>query len=74
MSIKKAMIFIGGAVTSVERAMTFVGKGGTVVGGLFKTAGIGIKVVNAIKGVNEHNLRQQLIIYKLKDPSLLIYS
>jgi len=69
------MTFIGGAVTFVERAMTFIGEGGSAVGGgLFKTARIGTRVVNDIKGVNKRNLRRWLIIYKLKGPLLLIYS
>ena len=51
----------------------FIGKGGLAVEGrLFKTAKA--KVVNDIKGVNKHDLRQWLIIYKLKGPLLLINS
>ena len=57
-------VFIGGAVT-------FIGKGSSAVRGrLFKAAGV--RVVNVIKGVNRHDLRQLLIIYKLKSPLLLI--
>jgi len=61
------MTFIGGAVT-------FIGEGGLAVGRLFKVAGIGTRVVDNIKGVNKRNLRRRLITYKLKGPSLLIYS
>ena len=53
--------------------MAFVGKGGsTVRGRLFKAAEAG--VIDDIKGVNKHDLRQWLIIYKLKGPLLLINS
>ena len=41
------------------------------VGKSFKTAKVG---VGDIKGVNKHDLKQRLIIYKLKGPLLLIYS
>jgi hypothetical protein len=65
--------FIGGAVTFVEGAVTFIGKGSSAVGGgSFKTAGVG--VVDNVKGVNKRDLRQRLIIYKLKGPLLLINS
>ena len=78
--IRGAMTFIGGAVTSVwgavtsvGGAVTSVGKGSSAVGGgLFEIAGVG--VVDDIKGVDERDLRQQLIIYELKRPSLLMYS
>ena len=49
----------------------FIGKGGSAIKRSFKTAKI--KVDN-IKGVNKRDLRQQLIIYKLKSPLLLINS
>ena len=52
--------------------MTFVGEGGSAVGGSFETAGVG--VVDDVEGVNERDLRRRLITYKLKGPSLLIYS
>ena len=42
----------------IEGAVIFMGEGSLAVGeGLFKTAGISIRVVNAVKGVNKHNLR-----------------
>jgi len=63
--------FVGGAVTFVEGAVTFVGKGGSAVGRSFKTARV--KVGN-VKGVNKRDLKQRLITYKLKGPSLLMYS
>ena len=57
----------------IEGAVAFIGKGGlAIVGRLFKTARAG--VVNNIKGVGGCDLRQQLIIYKLKGPLLLINS
>ena len=61
-------------MTSVEGAVTFVGEGGLVIGGLFKTVGISTRVVDAVKGVDKHNLRRRLIIYELKRPLLLMYS
>ena len=71
--IGRAVIFIGGAVTFISKTVIFIGKGGSAIGGrLFKTAEA--KVVNNIKGVNRYNLRQRLIIYKLKGPLLLINS
>ena len=69
-----AVAFIGGAVIFIEGAVIFVGKGGSVIRGSFKTAGIGTRVVDAVKGVNKRNLRQWLITYELKGPSLLINS
>ena len=77
--IEGAITFIGeGAVTSVEGAITFVGgvvtsigEGGLAIGRSFKIARVG---VDDIKGVNKRNLRRWLIIYKLKVPSLSIYS
>ena len=50
----------------------FISKGGLAIVKSFKTAKAG--VVDNIKGVNKHNLRQRLIIYKLKGPLLLINS
>ena len=72
-------MFIGGAVTSVERAVTFVGgavtfvgEGGSAVGGgLFEAAGVR---VGDVKGVDERDLRRRLIRYELKGPLLLMYS
>ena len=65
MSVKWAIIFIKGA-------MTFIGKGGLAIGRLFKAVKAG--VVDDIKGVIRRDLRWQLIIYKLKSPSVLINS
>jgi hypothetical protein len=71
--VEGAVTFVGGAVTFVEGAVTFVGEGSLAVGGgLFKTAGV--RVVDNVKGVNKRDLRQRLIIYKLKGPLLLINS
>ena len=67
-----AVIFIKGAVIFIRGAVIFIGEGGSAIGRLFKTAKA--KVVDNIKGVNKRDLRQQLIIYKLKSPLLLIYS
>ena len=73
-----AVTSVKGAVTSVEGAMTFiggavtsVGEGSSAVRRSFKTAGVR---VGNVKGVNKRDSRQQLITYKLKGPSLLIYS
>ena len=64
-------MFVGGAVIFIGGAVTFIGKGSSAVRGrLFKAAGV--RVINVIKGVNGRDLRQQLIIYKLKSPLLLI--
>ena len=52
-----ALAFIEGAIIFIEGAVIFVGKGGLVIGGLFKTAGISTRVVDAVKGVNKRNLR-----------------
>jgi len=68
--IEGAIAFIGGAVTFIEGAVTFVGEGGSAIGGSFKTAGVGVDNV----GVNKRDLRQRLITYELKGPSLLINS
>ena len=65
-SIKGAVISIGGAVISINKESLFIGRG------LFKIAKV--RVVDNIKGVNKYNLKQWLIIYKLKRPLLLIYS
>jgi len=62
--------FIGGAVTFIEGAVTFVSEGGSAVGGSFKTARVRVDNVR----VNKRDLRQWLIIYKLKGPLLLINS
>jgi hypothetical protein len=51
--------------------VTFIGKGGSVVKGSFKAAGVG---VDDIKGVNKHNLRRWLMAYKLKSPLVSINS
>ena len=73
-SIEGAIIFIEEAVISIEGAVIFIDKRGLVIGGLFKIAKIGTRVVDAVKGVDKYNLKRRLIIYKLKDPLLLIYS
>ena len=65
------MTFIEKAVIFVERAVIFINKGGLVIGKSFKTARV---KADDIKGVNKYNLKQRLIIYKLKGPLLLIYS
>ena len=72
--VEGAITFVGGAVTSVEGAVTFIGKGSSAVVRLFKITRISTRVVDDIKGVNKRNLRQWLITYKLKGPSLLMYS
>ena len=72
--IEGAVTFVGeGVVTSVEGAVTFVGgaitsigEGSSAIGRLFKIARVGVG--------NKHDLRRWLITYKLKGPSLLIYS
>ena len=64
-------MFIKGAVISVKGAVMFVGKGGLAIGRSFEIARV---KVGDIKGVNKCNLKQWLIIYKLKGPLLLIYS
>ena len=69
--IEGAVTFVEGAVTSIGGAVTSIGKGSSAVGRSFKTARVG---VGDVKGVNERDLRRRLIIYKLKGPSLLIYS
>jgi hypothetical protein len=60
--------FIKGAVAFINKgeAVIFIGKGSLDIGGRsFKTAKA---------GVNEYNLKRRLIIYKLKNPSVLINS
>ena len=72
MFIEGTITFIGkGVVMSLEGAVISIGKGGLAVGRLFKIARVR---VGDIKGVNKHNLKWRLIIYKLKGPLLLIYS
>jgi len=66
-----ALASIEGAVTFIGGAVIFIGEGGSAVGRLFKTAGVG---VGAVKGVNKRDLRRRLITYELKGPSLLINS
>jgi hypothetical protein len=68
--VEGAVTFVEGAVTFVEGAVTFVGEGGSAVGGSFKTAGVRVDNV----GVNKRDLRQRLITYELKGPSLSINS
>jgi hypothetical protein len=68
-----AVTSVEGAVTSIGGAVTSIGKGSSAVGGgLFKIAGV--RVVDNVKGVNKRNSRRWLITYKLKRPSLSIYS
>jgi hypothetical protein len=50
----------------------FIGKGGLAIGRLFKATEAG--VADNIKGINRCDLRQWLIIYKLRDPLVLINS
>jgi hypothetical protein len=59
-------VFIKGAITFISKGSLFI------KGRLFKIAKA--RVVDNIKGVIRRNLKQQLIIYKLKDPLVLIYS
>ena len=70
--IGRAVIFIKGAVIFIRGAVIFISKGGLAIERLFKTAKT--KIADNIKGVNRYNLKQWLIIYKLKSPLLLIYS
>ena len=58
-------------MTFVKGAVTFIGKGGSAIGRSFKTARVR---VGDVKGVNKHDLRRRLIMYKLKGPLLLMYS
>ena len=57
--------FIGGSII-------FINKKGSVIGGSFKAAKA--KVADNIKRINRYDLKQRLIIYKLKSPLLLINS
>ena len=50
----------------------FIGKGGSAIVRLFKAAKA--RIADNIKGVTRRDLKQQLIIYKLKGPLLLITS
>ena len=50
----------------------FIGKGGLAIVKLFKVAKA--RVVDNIKEVDRYDLKQLLIIYKLKSPLLLINS
>jgi hypothetical protein len=68
--IEGAVAFVGGAVTFVEGAVTFVGEGGSAIGGLFKTAGVGVDDVR----VDKRDLRRRLITYELKGPLLSMNS
>ena len=68
---KEAVMSIKGAVTSIGEAVMSIGKRSLAVEKLFKIAGV---KVGDIKGVNKHDLRWRLIIYKLKGPFLLKYS
>jgi hypothetical protein len=52
----------------------FVNKRGLAVERLFKAAEAEAKVADNIKGVNGRDSRQQLIIYELKGPLVLINS
>ena len=69
-----AVIFISKAAMFVGGAIIFIGKRSLAVEGrLFKIAGA--RVANNIKGVNKcGELKQRLIIYKLKGPLVLINS
>ena len=58
-SVEGAVMFVGGAVTSV-------GEESSAIGRLFKTARVRVG--------NKRDLRRRLITYKLKVPSLSIYS
>jgi len=66
-----ALASVEGAITFIGGAVIFIGEGGSAIGRLFKTAGVG---VGAVKGVNKRDLRRRLIIYELKGPLLLINS
>ena len=56
---------------SVKGAVMSIDKGSLAIEKSFETAGVRVGDVNK---VNKYNLRRWLIIYKLKDPLLLIYS
>ena len=64
-------MFIKKAITFIKKAVTFISEKGLAIKKLFKIAKIR---VNNIKGFNKYNLKQRLIIYKLKGPLLLIYN
>ena len=49
-----AVIFIGGAVTSIKEAVAFIGEGGSAIGKSFKITRVRI---DNIKGVNKYNLK-----------------
>ena len=71
--IKGTVMFIKGAVMFIKGVIIFIGKKNTAIERrLFKI--VGVKMANNIKGVNERDLKQQLITYKLKGSSLLINS
>ena len=69
-SFEIAVMFVGGAVVfvgegglavgrSFETAVTFIGKGSLAAGGRsFETARARARVVNDVKGVDEHDLRR----------------
>jgi hypothetical protein len=68
-------VFIRGAVAFIGKGGTviFIDKGSLAVGErLSKAARAG--VVDDIKGVDRRNLRQQLMMYKLKSPLVLMNS
>src|SRR5882757_1181783 len=69
--VGRAVTFIGGAVTFVGRAVTFVGKGSSAVGRSFETAEAGVADDIRIDG---RNLRQRLMTYELKGPSVSMNS
>ena len=50
----EAVMFVGGAVTSVEEAVTFIDEGGSAVGRSFETARV---KVDDVKGVDKYNLK-----------------
>jgi hypothetical protein len=59
----------------IEGAVAFVGEGGAVIfidKGSLAVGGKSFKIAEA--GVNKHDLRQRLMIYKLKGPSAVINS
>jgi hypothetical protein len=59
----------------IEGTMAFIGKGGAVIFINKKSLAIKGRLFKTAKArVNRHNLRQQLIIYKLKGPSAVINS
>ena len=50
MTFIKAIAFVKEAIIFIEKAVIFIGKRGSVIRGLFKTARISIRVVDAVKG------------------------